>query len=338
VPETPFTATYDANNRMLTYDGQPLTYDANGNLLSRETAQGIITYTWDAQDRLIGISGPNGTASFKYDYAGRRIEKTINGTTTAFLYDGAQAIAELQGSSIGTTYLTGLQIDEVLARYSASGNRTLLTDALSSVLAQTDDTQASTTLYAYSPYGEATQVGENDNSLQYTGRENDETGLYFYRARYYDPALKRFITSDPIGLQGGVNTYSYVFNNPLRWIDPTGENPLLLGVVAVCVGGTLYLANKYLRPLLEKSAEDRLNAMDDVVAGVPGAQERMQQAGARIGAAAKAAGGTGALAMPPPGSQRGMAIGGGRAGGKIAGETYLELKEKIGECDGQCPK
>jgi RHS repeat-associated protein len=228
VPETPFTATYDANNRMLTFDGQPLTYDANGNLVSRQTPQGIITYTWDAQDRLIGITGPNGTASFKYDYAGRRIEKTINGTTTAFLYDGAQAIAELQGSAIGTTYLTGLQIDEVLARYSNQGNRTLLTDALGSVLAQTDETQTSTTLYAYSPYGEVTQVGENDNSLQYTGRENDDTGLYFYRVRYYDPALKRFLSSDPIGLEGGLNTYKYAKNNPLRWFDPTGLQSVLV--------------------------------------------------------------------------------------------------------------
>jgi RHS repeat-associated protein len=222
VPETPFTATYDANNRMLTYNGQPLTYDANGNLVSRETPQGLITYTWDAQDRLIGITGPNGTATFAYDYAGRRIEKTINGTTTAFLYDGAQAIAELQGSAIGTTYLTGLQIDEVLARYSNQGNRTLLTDALGSVLAQTDDTQTSTSLYAYSPYGEVTQVGENDNPLQYTGRENDDTGLYFYRARYYDPALKRFLTSDPIGLKGGTNLYAYVGGSPLRFADPSG--------------------------------------------------------------------------------------------------------------------
>ncbi len=223
VPETPFTATYDANNRMLTYNGQPLTYDDNGNLITRQTPQGLVTYTWDAQNRLTQISGPNGTASFKYDARGRRIEKTINGATTAFLYDGQQAIAELQGSSIGTTYLTGLQIDEVLARYAGSGNRTLLTDALGSVLALTDDAQTSQTIYGYSPYGEQTQVGENSaNSLQYTGRENDNTGLYFYRARYFDPQLRRFITSDPIGLAGGINPYAYVGNRPLSFVDPYG--------------------------------------------------------------------------------------------------------------------
>jgi RHS repeat-associated protein len=237
VPESAFSATYDANNRMLAYtpagstSAQPLTYDANGNLSQRQTPQGTIGYTWDAQNRLIGISGPNGSASFKYDYRGRRIEKTINGATTAFLYDGAQAVAELQGSSIGATYLTGLQIDEVLARYTNQGNRTLLTDALGAIVAQSDDSQTNTTIYGYSPYGEATQLGENnDNSLQYTGRENDNTGVYYYRARYYDPQLKRFISQDPVGLAGGGNWYGYGRGNPQLFKDPLGLWTLQIGV------------------------------------------------------------------------------------------------------------
>ncbi len=88
--------------------------------------------------------------------------------------------------------------------------------------------------YGYSPYGEQTQVGTNDaNSLQYTGRENDNTGLYFYRARYYDPQLKRFISSDPIGLGGGVNVYAYVRGNPLSLRDPQGQDAF--GVFLGCV-------------------------------------------------------------------------------------------------------
>lgn len=108
---------------------------------------------------------------------------------------------------------------------------------MGSVIAQTDDTQTQTTLYGYSPFGEATQVGEGGNSLQYTGRENDDTGLYYYRARYYDPQLKRFISEDPIGLAGGINSYAYVKNNPLLFVDPTGEAETAIGrlMASLCV-------------------------------------------------------------------------------------------------------
>lgn len=223
LPDTPFTATYDAANRMLTYNGYALSYDANGNLIQRDTGQGPVTYSWDARNRLTQISGPNGTANFKYDALGRRIEKTVNGQTVQYLYDGDQAIAELSGSAIGATYLTGLQIDEVLARYSASGNRSLLTDALGSVIAQADDSTTIQTRYDYSPYGEVQVTGTDDgNPVQYTARENDATGLLYYRARYYDPQLKRFISEDPIGLDGGINVYAYVGGNPINYIDPEG--------------------------------------------------------------------------------------------------------------------
>lgn len=78
-------------------------------------------------------------------------------------------------------------------------------------------------VYAYSPYGETVALGpDGGNSLQYTGRENDGTGLYYYRARYYDPVLKRFISEDPIGLAGGENFYGYVGGNPISFTDPFG--------------------------------------------------------------------------------------------------------------------
>jgi RHS repeat-associated protein len=143
---------------------------------------------------------------------------------TGFLYDGPQAIAELRGGAIDTVYHNGLAIDEVLARYGgSSGNKTLLTDALMSVIAQANDAQNADNFYAYSAYGEVTVLGpDGGNSLQYTGRENDGLGLYYYRARYYDPALKRFINEDPIGTMGGANFYTYVGGNPVSLTDPMG--------------------------------------------------------------------------------------------------------------------
>jgi len=226
--ESAFSATYDEANRLasITLNGEAFTlgYDENGNLVSKSgPTSGTTTYTWDARNRLASIAAPSGAASFRYDAMGRRIEKTVNGNSTGFLYDGAQAIAELKGSALDTVYHTGLALDEVLARYAPSGNKTLLTDALQSVIAQANDIQSVDNFYAYSPYGEATTLGPDEgNPLQYTGRENDGTGLYYYRARYYDPVLKRFISEDPIGIAGGINPYTYVDDNPLTSGDPLG--------------------------------------------------------------------------------------------------------------------
>lgn len=79
------------------------------------------------------------------------------------------------------------------------------------------------TQYAYEPYGKATQSGAaSSNAFQYTGRENDNTGLAYYRARYYAPGKGRFIVEDPIGFGGGWNTYAYVNGNPIAFVDPVG--------------------------------------------------------------------------------------------------------------------
>jgi RHS repeat-associated protein len=227
--DTAFAATYDEANRLtsVTIGGESfaLGYDDNGNLVSKTgPTSGATAYSWNARNQLVGISGPNGTASFKYDALGRRIEKTVNGATTGFLYDGAQVIAELRGSAVDSVYHTGFAIDEVLARYGSSGNRTLLTDALMSVIAQARDDQSVQNFYAYSPYGEVAVLGPDEgNVLRYTGREDDGTGLYYYRARFYDPILKRFVAEDPIGIAGGANLYAYVAGNPVNAIDPEGK-------------------------------------------------------------------------------------------------------------------
>jgi RHS repeat-associated protein len=97
-----------------------------------------------------------------------------------------------------------------------------LTDALGSTLALTDTGGAVRQTYSYEPYGEVTASGSSDNPYQYTGRENDGTGLYYYRARYYSPALKRFVSEDPMGLAAGLNSYAYVHGNPISATDPLG--------------------------------------------------------------------------------------------------------------------
>lgn len=107
--------------------------------------------------------------------------------------------------------------------------------------------------YAYSAYGESTTLGPDfGNPLQYTGRENDGIGLYFYRARYYDPIAKRFTAEDPIGIAGGINLNAYVRGDPVSFVDPHGESAIgWIAIVAVAAVGVYTV----------KSWIDRLNEM-----------------------------------------------------------------------------
>ena len=170
---------------------------------------GTTTYTWDVRNRLIGLSGFNTdcsplTASFKYDALGRRIEKTINGRPIDYLYDGNDIVQEIEGGVPAVNYIRTLSIDEPLARIDLATNtvRYYHADALGSIIGLSDESGQEVTQYAYDPFGNVTITGEiSDNPFQYTGRENDGTGLYYYRARYYSPELQRFISEDPMNLK-----------------------------------------------------------------------------------------------------------------------------------------
>ncbi|MBI3359130.1 MAG: RHS repeat protein, partial [Nitrospirae bacterium] len=225
LPQAVSSTLYNANNQMTQFSANTLTYDANGNL----TNDGTKTYSWDARNRLTSMSGTGVTASFMYDALGRRISKTINGVTTKYLYDGNDIVAEIKNGVVTATYLRSLNIDEPFMRTTATGQEFYHADALGSVMALTDSTGAIKTTYTYDPFGNTTVTGTSTNPFQYTGRENDGTGLYYYRARYYSPTLQRFLGEDPIFtlrcLQiytGGKNAYAYVDNNPIRYVDPFG--------------------------------------------------------------------------------------------------------------------
>ena len=218
---------YDAANEMLAFNSKTLTYDVNGNLLTKTDVCGTTTYTWDARNRLTGISGYKPdcstlTASFSYDALSRRISKTINGTTIQYVYDGWDSIQEISAGT-KTNYVRTLNIDEPLTRLDGTTIRHYVRDALGSVVRLADDSGASETTYVYDAFGTSTATGETStNPFQFTGRENDGTGLYHYRYRYYSPEMQRFISEDPIRLSGGLNYFSYVHDNPINWIDPLG--------------------------------------------------------------------------------------------------------------------
>jgi len=195
---------YNADNAQTYFNGTALSYDANGNL----TSDGTNTYTWDARNHLTAISGGS-TASFVYDGFGRRVKKVIGSTTTQFLYDELSPVQELNGKrnpAVIANLLTGLPVDEYFTRTdTATGvTSTLVADALGSTIGLVGSGGTIATSYTYQPFGATTAGGAgNTNTYQFTGRENDGTGLYFYRARYYSPNFRRFIAQDPIGFTGG---------------------------------------------------------------------------------------------------------------------------------------
>ncbi|MFO0701188.1 MAG: RHS repeat-associated core domain-containing protein [Nitrospira sp.] len=236
--------TYDAANELLRWNNATnnLTYDNNGNLAT-ETVGGVMTtYTWDSRNRLTGISKTGLTASFVYDGLGRRKSKTVNGSTTGFWYDGNDVYAELSGVTPSFTYIRGLNIDEPYVRKGAS-DEFYETDALGSSVALTNSAGAAQTTYTYEPFGTTTQAGTASTSpFQFTGRENDGTGLYYYRARYYYPKVQRFVRQDPIEFRGGDwNIYAYAAQDPISLRDPFGllgyGGAAALGCTAGALGG-----------------------------------------------------------------------------------------------------
>ena len=223
--------TLNANNQVLTFGGTTLTYDLNGNLATAQDASGTATYSWDVRNRLTSLTSPGFAATFAYDALGRRTGKTVQGVATNFVYDGLNPVQEKNGSTVTANLLTGLGIDQVFTRTDSVGTRELFTDALGSTIALANTSGAVQTSYTYEAFGGTTQSGSaSTNSYKYTGREDDGTGLYYYRARYYSPRLQRFVSEDPIGFLGGdANLYAYVKNSPLVFIDPYGLVEIQIG-------------------------------------------------------------------------------------------------------------
>jgi len=247
IPLALTTPTYNANNQQLTFGISTETYDLNGNLATTTDAGVTTTYTWNARNQLTGISKTGFTASFTYDSFGRRTGRTVNGVVINYVYDGLNPVQEKNGPTVTANLLTGLGIDEFLTRTDGVGVRALLPDALGSTIALGDGTGVLQTQYTYEPFGFVSQTGAaSTSSYKYTGREDDGTGLMYYRARYYHPRLQRFISEDPIGFRGGdVNLYGYVRGNPLMWRDPMGRFTMLLTLVpplvdaGIAVGGII---------------------------------------------------------------------------------------------------
>jgi len=262
-PQASTTYTIDQGNQLAASPNVTFAYDNNGNITGKTTLSGTYSYIYDDENRLTEVRF-NGTAiaTYKYDPFGRRIEKNVASpaTTYKYLYDSANILYEYDASNaIKTRYTHNLATDDPLAIEAYGTLYTYHKDTLGSVRAITDSTQATINTYRYDSFGNTTQAGTLLQPYAYTGREWDwETGLYYYRARYYDSRIGRFIQKDPISFAGGdVNLYGYVQNNPMNLADPTG---LLVGADdAVVFGagmtiGAAILASPPAQAIIKKAA------------------------------------------------------------------------------------
>ena len=218
---------YNSSNELTSSSNGSYTYDNNGNTLT--DAQGR-SFTWDFENRLVQavVPGQNGgTTTFKYDPFGRRIQKSGPLGTTNYLYDGPETIEEIDSSgNVLARYSKG-GIDEPLSELRSGSSSYYEQDGLGSTTSLSSSAGSVANTYDYDSFGKlSASTGTLTNPFQYTGREFDqETGIYQYRARYYDPSTGRFVSEDPIKFLGGVNFYAYVGNSSVNLIDPSGLQP-----------------------------------------------------------------------------------------------------------------
>jgi RHS repeat-associated protein len=237
--------TNDTSNELTATSNATYGYDLNGNAVAKNDSTGITTYAWDFENRLTSVTlpGTGGTVSFKYDPFGRRIYKSSSSATSVYAYDGDNLIEETNSSgAVVARYQPTQNIDEPVAMLRSGATSYYHTDGLGSVTSLSNSAGALAQTYAYDSFGKQTSSsGSLTNPFQYTARESDtETGLYYYRARYYDSSPGRFLTEDPLRFRDGTNLYAYVKNRSTMLRDPSGRMAWGGGIVGSASGGVFW--------------------------------------------------------------------------------------------------
>jgi len=235
--------TYDWNNRLLTKvrtgdspSTTTFTYDRNGNQLTQTTGNNTKTLHYDVFNHLERVVQGNMTAAYAYRADGLRQSKTVNGHTTTHVWDRGSIILELNDSG------------EVVNRFSRGLGHLIhsyhhgfyLFNARTDVVQRVDSNGDILHTYRYDAFGNQLNGEEtNTNPFRFAGEYYDwETGFIYLRARFYNPAIGRFISEDPywtiFNIQSSVgammqaaNLYAFVANNPVMFIDPSGLRRIL---------------------------------------------------------------------------------------------------------------
>jgi len=221
------------------------TYDLNGNMLTKKTPSKILSFSYDPLDRLTQVITNDNKVEMDYDPLGRRLRKAVHVTANSsqnienYLYDGENEIGAF------TPEGTPLQL-RVLGQASKNVPTAVAIELGKEVFAPIQDFQRNTRFlislnsgkkvaeYDFNAFGRQKHVSEVlFNPWRYASKRLDlETNLINFGRRYYDAELNRWLTTDPAGFMDGMNLYSYVKNNPLRYVDPDGR----FAIPLICIG------------------------------------------------------------------------------------------------------
>jgi len=222
--------TYTEDNRLATFNGQEVQFDADGNMILGPLNGKMSSYTYDSRNRLVAA----GNLTYEYDAENNRIGVTedVNGSPvkTEYVVNPNAALSQVLMKTVGneqTYYVYGIGL---IGQETAGTYSTYHFDLRGSTVAITDANGKVTDRYQYSAYGEIIcSSGNTATPFLYNGRDGvmtDANGLYYMRARYYNPEIRRFVSQDillGVVIDGqSLNRYAYVQGNPVGFVDPLG--------------------------------------------------------------------------------------------------------------------
>ena len=217
------------------------------------------TYAYDAANRLESVDNGQTVASYEYDAAGQRTKKTVGEDVTNYYYNGLDLLYTKDGNG-DTIEENVLEPDGSIISSKRSDENTYwyrqdVRGSVTNIVDGSDDVVKS---YAYEAYGKTTGTGNFVNSFAYTGAVNDEeTGLYYMNARYYDPGTGRFISQDSYrgGGEAFWNLYLYCDSDPVNGTDPTGYAVSVSFYPALAAGYGIYFGPKKQNQIFKRMPE-----------------------------------------------------------------------------------
>jgi RHS repeat-associated protein len=227
--------TYDSEMHLIKAGNSKFKYDSKGNLVEKNTDNKTIRYTYSSDDKLIKIEYPDGAYNkYVYDALGRRTSKrNRDGKIIHYLYDCYSLVQELdENLKVITSYFYDINTGHLLSIIRGGKTYYYLLDHLGSVIALSNEKGEIIAEYEYDAWGNIIKEVEYiENPFRYRGSEWDkESGLYYFKTRYYDPCIGRYISknpsSDSLMNPQSLNKYSYAYNNPLSYKIPFGVSPI----------------------------------------------------------------------------------------------------------------